>query len=225
MQKRKTNMRKPIFSLIVSVVMVALTISVLGADKPKAETEAEAEISVARDKNIPTHVIAPITYLPPVEESPIELTTVDEVQSEPEIPSLASESDIELLARTIWAEAGCIDSKAEQAAVAWCVLNRVDARGKSISEIILAPHQFACKEADEVPEKFILLAKDVIHRWEQEHAGIEDVGRTLPTNYQYFIGDGKHNHFSAEWKSTDYWDWSLPDPYNSEHIEEETKND
>lgn len=133
-----------------------------------------------------------------------------------EIPDLASDYDVELIARTIWGEAEVVNSKAEQAAVAWCVLNRVDAHGKSIEQTVLAPYQFAPRLKGDVPEYFIELAADVVDRWEREHAGFEDVGRTLPADYEFFVGDGRHNHFSIEWKSKDYWDWSLPDPYTQE---------
>ena len=43
--------------------------------------------------------------------------------------------------------------------------------------------------------------------------GIKDVGRVLPADCLYFLGDGKRNHFTNEWQSTDYWGWEMPDPY------------
>lgn len=48
-----------------------------------------------------------------------------------------------------------------------------------------------------------------------EKNGETDVGRVLPKEYTFFIGDGFENHFTDEWKSTDYWDWSLPSPYEN----------
>ncbi len=39
---------------------------------------------------------------------------------------LYSEADVEMLARLIWVEARGVKSKTEQAAVVWCVLNRLD---------------------------------------------------------------------------------------------------
>ena len=132
------------------------------------------------------------------------------------VPRLASDHDIELIARTIWGEAEGVQSKAEQAAVAWCILNRVDKTGDTIESVVLAPAQFYCRTWDDtVPDYFMELAQDVVHRWEQEHAGYTDVGRTLPPTYLYFIGDGSRNHFTVEWQSNVYWNWSFPDPYTN----------
>lgn len=139
-----------------------------------------------------------------------------EAEEETVIPVLASEHDIELIARTIWGEAEIVKSRAEQAAVAWCVLNRVDYYGEAIESIILAPDQFAPTLTGDVPDYFVELAADVVHRWEREHAGFEDVGRTLPADYRFFVGDGWRNHFSIVWRSGVYWDWSLPDPYTTD---------
>ena len=54
-----------------------------------------------------------------------------------------------------------------------------------------------------------------MQRWNAEKNGKTDVGRVLPKEYTFFIGDGFENHFTDEWKSTDYWDWSLPSPYEN----------
>lgn len=132
----------------------------------------------------------------------------------PPVPKLATAHDIDLIARTIWGEAEGVRSRAEQAAVGWCILNRVDSSGDSIESVVLAPHQFYCRTWDDtVPSYFTELAEDVVHRWEREHAGYTDVGRTLPAGYLFFVGDGERNHFTIEWQGTNYWDWSLPDPY------------
>ena len=138
---------------------------------------------------------------------------------------IATDNDIDLLARTIWAEAECVDSTAERAAVAWCVLNRVDRNAApdelqaAIAETILAPAQFACKLTGTPPSWAKTLARDVVNRWEREHAGFDDVGRTLPADYLYFTGDGAHNNFTINWPNdTNYWDWSLPDPYTEQEI-------
>lgn len=123
-------------------------------------------------------------------------------------------AEVELIGRTIWGEAEGVKSEAERAAVAWCILNRVDARGQTIEEVVTAPEQFkGYRTWGECPQRHLDLAADVLARWYAEKDGAEDVGRVLPADYQYFIGDGERNHFSIEWKSTDYWDWSLHDPY------------
>lgn len=123
--------------------------------------------------------------------------------------------EIELIGRTIWGEAEGVRDRAEQAAVAWCILNRVDASGKTIEEVVTAPEQFHgyYRVKGEVPEEFRYLAADVMNRWNAEKEGAKDVGRVLPADYLYFIGDGDRNHFAKEYRSTNYWDWSLPSPY------------
>lgn len=62
-----------------------------------------------------------------------------------------------------------------------------------------------------------LLHEDIsgMQRWNAEKNGETDVGRVLPKEYTFFIGDGFENHFTDEWKSTDYWDWPLPSPYEN----------
>ena len=59
------------------------------------------------------------------------------------------------------------------------------------------------------------LVLDVLGRWEAEKQGQENVGRTLPTEYLFFWGDGWHNHFTTKFQGGDEWDWSLPNPYDT----------
>ncbi len=122
--------------------------------------------------------------------------------------------EVELVARTIYGEARGVEIKAEQAAVAWCILNRVDAWGGTIEEVVTEPDQFQgyWTESD-VPGEFYELAEDVLTRWHLEKAGVEDVGRVLPADYLFFIGHGGRNHFSKEWQAPDFWGWTLKSPY------------
>ena len=129
---------------------------------------------------------------------------------------LYTEADVEMLARLIWVEARGVKSKTEQAAVVWCVLNRLDNPDRlenSIAEVVCAPYQFDYRPWVPVTDEFKALAADVLERWQAEKSGVEDVGRVLPAEYQYFEGWGGRNWFSAEWRSDEYWDWSLPSPY------------
>lgn len=146
---------------------------------------------------------------PPSATPTIEVDPV--VQTESIIPDYAAE----MIGRTIWGEAGGINSTAEQAAVAWCILNRVDARGQTIEEVVTAPGQFhGYRTWGECPQEFIDLAADVLARWEAEKYGHASAGRVLPAEYMYFHGKGGHNHYRTEYKGDGtYWDWSLTDPY------------
>lgn len=129
---------------------------------------------------------------------------------------LYTEADVEMLARLIWVEARGVESKTEQAAVVWCVLNRLDNPDRlenSIAEVVCAPYQFDYRPWAPVLPEFSELAQDVLERWQAEKSGHKDVGRVLPVEYQYFEGWGGRNWFSAKWKSQEYWGWGLASPY------------
>ena len=122
--------------------------------------------------------------------------------------------EIEMLAKGIYREARG-ESKEYQAAVAWCVLNRVDSSryASTIEKFITSPNQFAWYPNTPVKKSHLKLAKDVVTRWLLEKEGYKNVGRTLPNNYFFFAGDGVHNYFRKNFDSTTYWDWSLKSPY------------
>ena len=155
-----------------------------------------------------------------LEETPaplLSITPTPEPMSSPEAAALPwTYEEVEMLAKTIWAEARGVPSTARQAAVAWCALNRLDAGtfGDTLAEVLSKPYQFAYDPASPVTDEFLNLADDVLHRGYLEKNGVEDVGRTLPEDYLFFEGDGLENHFRKEYEKTgDTWDWSLPDPY------------
>lgn len=127
------------------------------------------------------------------------------------------QQEIRVLAKLLYGEARGVDSTMEQAAVVWCVLNRVDCEDypNDIIECATAYAQFTGYTPQiPVKEDMAEIVKDVLIRWLLEKRGVEDVGRVLPPNYLWFAshGDG-HNWFRFEYRSRDYWDWSLPDPY------------
>lgn len=126
-----------------------------------------------------------------------------------------TEEELTILAKVVYREARGIEDKAHQAAVIWCILNRVDDGywGDTITEVATYPNAFAWVPDTPVEQEFLMLAADVCERWNLEKAGQDDVGRVLPKEYLYFTGDGKLNHFTTEWKGTETWDWSLESPY------------
>lgn len=158
-----------------------------------------------------------------LEEAPTPLLSTaptPEPMSSPEAAALPwTYEEVEMLAKTIWAEARGVPNTARQAAVAWCALNRLDdgTFGDTLAEVLSKPYQFAYDPASPVTDEFLALADDVLYRWYLEKTGVEDVGRTLPEDYLFFEGDGLENHFRKEYEKTgDTWDWSLPDPYGEE---------
>jgi hypothetical protein len=102
---------------------------------------------------------------------------------------------ITVLAKLLKGEGG--KTTTNQAAVAWCVLNRVDRNKthKTIIQIATRPHQFAYHKRAPVKKHLKKLAKDVLDRWIAEKLGQKDVGRVLPKTYYYFGGNGTWNRF------------------------------
>lgn len=123
--------------------------------------------------------------------------------------------EVEMLAKVIYREAGGIEEDSHKAAVAWCILNRVDSEkyDNSINEVITAKSQFAWIPNTPIKEDLYNLSKDVVTRWLLEKEGIENVGRTLPSGYFFFNGDGQYNHFRESLDTNNYWDWSYGTPY------------
>ena len=142
-----------------------------------------------------------------------------EKESEIDIPNIEKKykDEIPYIARTVWGEArGC--SETEQAAVIWCILNRVDSSIRympdNIIDVVTQKHQFlGYVKTFPVTEKIRELVIDVLTRWEMEKAGVENVGRVLPPEYMWFHGDGRHNHFRDSYRGGNRWDWSLDSPY------------
>jgi hypothetical protein len=100
-----------------------------------------------------------------------------------------------VLAKLLKGEGG--KTTTNQAAVAWCVFNRVDrAKGKrTIIQIATAKHQFAYRKRAPIKKYLKKLAKDVLDRWIAEKLGQKDVVRVLPKGYCYFGGNGTWNRF------------------------------
>ena len=134
---------------------------------------------------------------------------------EPVIENLFTNEEIDHIAKTVWGEARGL-SKTHQAGVVWAILNRCDDGrfGKGITSVVTAPSQFAgYRSGNPVDPEIRDLVVDVLDRYSQEKAGIENVGRVLPKEYLYFRGNGRVNLFSKKWNSNNVWDWSLESPY------------
>lgn len=156
-----------------------------------------------------------------VSETVVE-TVVEAEEAEADEPVRLTEEEraaAVYIAKTLCGE--CKDcTKTEQAAVAWCILNRVDSElpymPDDIVSVVTQPKQFAgYAEENPVLESLREISEDVMLRWKREKNGETDVGRVLPREYMYFWGDKIHNYFRKECEATEYWDWSLPSPYES----------
>lgn len=139
----------------------------------------------------------------------LEAIKKDMFKSEHVYGTIITSKEVNMIAKTVYGEANGL-SKIEQSLVIWCILNRVDAGQGSIAKVITAPNQFhGYKESHPVTNDIKELVKDVLARWQMEKVCDGNVGRTLPKEYLYFYGDGKHNwyrnKFSGNYKT---WDWN-----------------
>ena len=218
-RQRKDPWRKVVAGLLALVVVVA-AVSAKGrkeeakpqVQSPKGQAQSMVYVQdTAEPEELPVH-IPEIHYA----EEPEKEIPQEEAKPDPE--QVFSEEEITAIAKTVWGEALVTNSDMEMAAVAWCILNRVDSSlfPNSIVEVVTAPSQFHGYSGDNpVPGRIRELVLDVLGRWLAEKDGEENVGRVLPSDYLYFWGDGWHNHFTTEYLGGVEWDWSLPNPYES----------
>lgn len=202
-RKRKKSGR----ALIVVLFVLAAALFLSIAFSPSTSGDAQPDIT-------PEPTAEPES----VDTPPEPMTTEAPILDIPDLTPPEPETDVvEALAKTVYGEArGC--SKVEQAAVVWCVLNRVDAAGTgNIMAVIVAPHQFqGYHSTNPVEPEIVELVKDVLTRWQIESDCVGSVGRVLPNDYLWFTGDDKHNYFRNDYHGTTFWDWSLPNPYEDE---------
>jgi len=188
-------------------------------------------IQVNRTIPKPVSVVTTIVYAEDIiEENIVNDTLYDtfentssELIAEPEIPEVIEpvkqydDATVEVLTNLLYGEARGIKSDAQKAAVIWCVLNRYDNGhyGDTIIKVATAKHQFCGYVAGRTYEDMTSyehcknIVTDVLDRYYTE----DQIGRTLPKDYLYFVAKNGANVFTQKWQGTNYWNWSLPDPY------------
>ena len=200
-------MKDKIVTLICSVLCLVIFASACTGDVWTAVRENTAPAAV------PLVVADPEPEpAPPPAPSPMPEPTPE---PDPEPPHPFTEEEVVILAKVIGEEAYIVPSRARQAAVGWCALNRLDDGrfGDTLAEVLTTPYQFAYREDAELYPEMLDLAEDILCLWAAEKNGDLVMGRTLPADYLYFEGDGKENHFRKTQNAAQEWDWSLPDPY------------
>ena len=88
---------------------------------------------------------------------------------------------------------------AQRTAPIWCACNRADAWGLTLEEVMHSDAFHGLLTDREVPEEWYDLARETLARWELEKMGYIDVGRTLPSEYLYFSGNGVVNVYRTEY--------------------------
>lgn len=202
---------------IICAIVVCFIVSSVGFTYYRTERQEKAhEIAeIARSMGLPENdpIIIRASQIWWEEEMSKETNTIS-------VTGEDRERIVTMIAKVIFGEARGIESITEQACIVWTILNRVDAGCGSIEYVITKPHQFCYSESfptvDDYGRDLKELAEDVICRWEREHAGETDVGRVLPSNYLYYGGDGRRNHFRTDYYIfTNLWNYSLGTPYDS----------
>ena len=207
---------------------------------PEIVPETEPETTKAE-------TAAEVTITTPIEPAVVETTAASEPEIAEEVTGVqvsawerayaeaaaqVNMADAKRLALAIQGEAALARTTAEQAAIAWVILNQVDDRKTCwmVTSIEYALDVWTTnvqgytylKNRGVTPdEEYVALAIDVLARYAMERAGWEWVGRVIPANYLSWFGDGcRINYFSPDHKGSlavakaTAWDWSLPDPYN-----------
>lgn len=209
---------------------------------------ATPEESTAAPETGGTVVSIRFVYTKTTETSPEVVETLEVVETEQPVETAPQESawdrafaeakasvdmaDARILALSIQGEAALARTTAEKAAVAWVILNAIECEEygfstiHSVSDVVKNPAAIqgytTMKRRGVEPEaEYLELAVDVLARYAMERAGWEWVGRTIPSTYHWWMGDGyRVNYFcdsyhygSLATAKAHAWDWSLPDPY------------
>ena len=223
------------FAFFICYCICALIVFISFTCSSTYEKEKDIHLTPIREAEKPVEYEDPVSTVIDISEHIVDIDALEnqtefegsmvlpkeekEQESEIDIPNIEKKykNEIPYIARTVWGEArGC--SKTEQAAVIWCILNRVDSSIRympdNIIDVVTQKHQFlGYVKTFPVTKKIRELVIDVLTRWEMEKAGVENVGRVLPPEYMWFHGDGWHNHFRDAYRGGNRWDWSLDSPY------------
>ena len=109
--------------------------------------------------------------------------------------------DVEAIARTLYGECRGAETEAEKEAVAWVILNRVDAGyADTVLGVVSAPGQFAGYDpAHPLWPELVEVARRVLTLHHREPLGLS-VPRVLGREYLWFSGDGVQTYFRCEYK-------------------------
>lgn len=104
--------------------------------------------------------------------------------------------DVEAIAQTLYGECRGAETEAEKEAVAWVILNRVDAGyADTVLGVVSAPGQFAGYDpAHPLWPELVEVARRVLTLHHREQLG-ESIARVLGPEYLWFSGDGVRNWF------------------------------
>lgn len=202
-----------VVTIIVTVICISCSENVTDAVAVGVGSDSIVGTESFIDTAVNTHSVCQVV------ESDIAEIGEPVVSEQTETYSSNSEEVI-ALAKLLWGECRGVASKMNQAAVVWCVLNRVDSdlcyMPDNIIAVVTQQNQFiGYRESNPVSSDLVNLVIDVLNRWEAEKNGSANVGRVLPKKYIYFYGDGIENHFRDEYSfsASEEWNWDCVNPY------------
>lgn len=169
--------------------------------------------------------------LPVEDDDTIVVKAEEDVAEEPkpetEYEKLYTEQDVIAFAQGAYGEGWVTQSDTEMSQIMWSFCNRYDSGDPfyrncdSLYDIVAQYYGTDSQQYhgydpnNPIEERLVNLARDVLDRWSAEKQGVTDVGRTLPAEYLYFWGDGRHNHFTNEWRGGIEYDGHLGTPYDN----------
>ena len=210
MKNRKQRIVAGFIALL--ILLFCISVSFRTVKEPVATSAPVATVTVEATPEPTPSPETKINY-----SDTIQVLVTPELKQKIEYLVSTYDNEIIMATKVMVVEAGGVYPLSHRAAVVWCILNRADATGNSISSIITAPHQFAWIPSQAYNQEQYDFVKDIFTRWLLEKEGFENVGRVLPEEYKWFHGDGYHNHFRNAYSgSYAIWDWSLPSPYDDE---------
>ena len=176
----------------------------------------EIQYMSSRQAPVSTPIPLPVVEVEVDGEGTLIASTASTTDEQPAV--VVATDDLTVLSKLLYGEARGVESEAQKAAICWCVLNRVDneAFPNSVYEVVTQPSQFeGYADNNPVQSNLKWLASDVLARYKQEKLGYHNIGRTLPSDYYYFRGDGEVNEFSRTITFDTIWNWTADDPYPS----------
>lgn len=202
--------------LIVILVMALAGLACLneGVFSKEAYADSEDVFVVNKPEEPPQELLINVeyTYIPTEGYENIEAIAPEDVVNLDEFEQIAC-----MLAQTIYGEGRGL-TKYEQSLICWCIFNRYDNGkfGETLADVITAKGQFyGYKAHHPIDKELYSMAIDCLLRWQAEKYSVGDVGRTLPKEYLYFYGDGKHNYYRTSYKKSEakIFDFKGADPY------------
>lgn len=192
--KRRVRVRGVVLGTV--AVVLLLILAALIANRALAINEPP-ELIIPQ---APAHAATGLLIAPvPLETSVCAPNTYPSQQSVLNAAMEATPDDlVETAALLAWGEYSGSDY-AQRTAPIWCACNRADAWGLPLDEVMHSDAFHGLRTEREVPAEWYDLARETLARWELEKAGYIDVGRTLPSEYLYFSGNGEYNTYRTEY--------------------------